>query len=99
MIEDRPGDADFNRDRRIAHNGTFNANPVSAAAGIAALEIVAKEPINDTANARAAQLKDGLNETLGRLEIPGYVSGIASLMFLRLGIEPDGDGELPRPHP
>ena len=91
MIEDRPGDPDFNRDRRIAHNGTFNANPVSAAAGIAALEIVAKEPINDTANARAAQLKDGLNETLGRLEIPGYVSGIASLMFLRLGIEPEGD--------
>ena len=93
MIEDRPGDAGFNRDRRIAHNGTFNANPVSAAAGIAALEIVAKEPINDTANARAAQLKDGLNQTLGRLEIPGYVSGIASLMFLRLGIDGDGDGD------
>ena len=93
MIEDRPGDADFNRDRRIAHNGTFNANPVSAAAGIAALEIVAKEPINDIANARAAQLKDGLNEAMGRMEIPGYVSGIASLMFLRLGIDGDGDGD------
>ena len=38
MIEGRPGDADFNRNRRIAHNGTFNANPLSAAAGIAALK-------------------------------------------------------------
>ena len=90
MIEDRPGDPDFNRDGRIAHNGTFNANPVSAAAGIAALEIVAKEPINDIANARAAQLKDGLNETLGRMEIPGSVYGVASLMFLKFDTDDHG---------
>ena len=90
MIEDRPGDPDFNRDGRIAHNGTFNANPVSAAAGIAALEIVAKEPINDIANARAAQLKDGLNETLGRMEIPGSVYGVASLMFLKFDLDDHG---------
>ena len=94
MIEDRPGDAEYNRDRRIAHNGTFNANPISAAAGIAALEIVANEPINDTANLRAAQLKDGLNDLMGRMEIPGGVTGIASLMFLRLGVDvPEGDRE------
>ena len=94
MIEDRAGDAEYNRDRRIAHNGTFNANPISAAAGIAALEIVANEPINDTANLRAAQLKDGLNDLMGRMEIPGGVTGIASLMFLRLGVDvPEGDRE------
>ena len=94
MIEDRPGDAEYNRNTRIAHNGTFNANPISAAAGIAALEIVANEPINDTANLRAAQLKDGLNDLMGRMEIPGCVTGIASLMFLRLGVEiPENDRE------
>ena len=94
MIEDRPGDAEYNRNRRIAHNGTFNANPISAAAGIAALEIVANEPINDIANARAAQLKDGLNDLMGRMEIPGCVTGIASLMFLRLGVDvPESDRE------
>ena len=91
MIEGRADDADFNRDRRIAHNGTFNANPVSAAAGIAALQIVANEPINDTANARAAQLKDGLNDLLMRMEIPGCATGITSLMFLHLGIDYEGD--------
>ena len=37
-------DAAFNRDRRIAHNGTFNANPLSAAAGIKALELVGTTP-------------------------------------------------------
>ena len=94
MIEDRPGDAEYNRNSRIAHNGTFNANPISAAAGIAALEIVANEPINDTANLRAAQLKDGLNDLMSRMEIPGGVTGIASLMFLRLGVDvPENDTE------
>ena len=93
MIEDRPGDAEYNRNTRIAHNGTFNANPISAAAGIAALEIVANEPINDIANARAAQLKDGLNDLMGRMEIPGCVSGIASLMFLKMGVDHDCDRE------
>ena len=93
MIEDRPGDADYNMNTRIAHNGTFNANPISAAAGIAALEIVANEPINDTANLRAAQIKDGLNDLMGRMEIPGCVSGIASLMFLKLGVDHECDRE------
>ena len=92
-IEGRAGDAEYNRYNRIAHNGTFNANPVSAAAGIAALEIVANEPINDTANARAEQLKSGLNEVLGRLEVPGCVTGIASLLFLRLGVDHECDRE------
>ena len=93
MIEDRPGDAEYNRNTRIAHNGTFNANPISATAGIAALEIVANEPINDTANLRAAQLKDGLNDLMGRMEIPGCVSGIASLTFLKLGVDHECDNE------
>ena len=97
MIEGRAGDADFNRNRRIAHNGTFNANPLSAAAGIAALKIVANEPINDTANARAAQLKDGLNDVLGRLEIPGCATGITSLLFLRLGVDHECDRGVLRP--
>ena len=91
MIEGRAGDAEYNQNTRIAHNGTFNANPVSAAAGIAALQIVANEPINDTATARAAQLKDGLNDLLMRMEIPGCATGITSLMFLHLGIDYEGD--------
>ena len=93
MIEERPGDADYNRNRRIAHNGTFNANPLSAAAGIKALELVATTPINDTADARALQLKRGLNDLLGRMEIPGCATGITSLMFLQLGVDHECDNE------
>ncbi|MCH8871009.1 MAG: aminotransferase class III-fold pyridoxal phosphate-dependent enzyme [Chloroflexi bacterium] len=87
-------DPEFNRNRRIAHNGTFNANPLAAAAGVKMLQIVRDEPINETADARAQQLKDGLNDLLGHQEIPGCVSGVASLQFLRLGVDHDCDKEI-----
>jgi glutamate-1-semialdehyde 2,1-aminomutase len=46
------GDAAWSRDHKIRHNGTFNAAPLSAAAGITTLELVASgEP-----GARAAEL-------------------------------------------
>lgn len=38
-LEFRPDDAEWNRYHRINHPGTFNANPLSAAAGIAMLQI------------------------------------------------------------
>ena len=93
MIEDHPGDAEYNRYRRIAHNGTFNANPLSAAAGIKCLEILASTPVNDTADARALRLKNGLNDLLTKMEIPGCATGISSLMFLRLGADHECDKE------
>ena len=93
MIEAREGDAEFNRYRRISHNGTFNANPLSAAAGIKCLELVGTTPVNETADARAKQLNEGLNDLLMRMEIPGCCTGIASLMFLRLGVEHECDRE------
>jgi glutamate-1-semialdehyde 2,1-aminomutase len=49
---------------KIQHPGTFNANPVSAAAGIAALSTLDETGAPDTANATAARLRDGINEML-----------------------------------
>ncbi|MEO1020290.1 MAG: aminotransferase class III-fold pyridoxal phosphate-dependent enzyme, partial [Pseudomonadota bacterium] len=46
---------------KIGHPGTFNANPVSAAAGVAALTIVAEDDPHSVANARASELRAGLN--------------------------------------
>lgn len=83
------GDADYNQNRRIAHNGTFNANPLSAVAGIKALELVADTPVNATADAMGQRLKDGINDLLTKIEIPGCATGVSSLIFLRLGVEPD----------
>ena len=49
---------------KISHQGTFNANPVSAAAGIATLEIVAETNVCDRANEYATELRDALRKTL-----------------------------------
>ena len=75
--------------RRVAHNGTFNANPLSAVAGIRALELVQTSDVNERAAAMGERLKSGINETLTKLEIPGCATGINSLIFLRLNVDED----------
>ena len=76
---------------KIAHPGTFNANPISAAAGSTALEIVKNEPIGETADARARQLKDGLNEMLTKAEMPGTAYGVSSVVNVLLGSDEECD--------
>ncbi|HVZ08428.1 aspartate aminotransferase family protein [Rhodopila sp.] len=49
---------------KIYHPGTFNANPVSAAAGIATLETLQNTDANDRANAFGAELRRKMNEVL-----------------------------------
>ena len=93
MIEPT-GDPQWDRERRIAHNGTFNANPLSAVAGIAALELVRDEAINEKATAAGNKLKEGLNSILSKLEIPGCASGVNSLIHLKLGSDHDCNGEI-----
>jgi glutamate-1-semialdehyde 2,1-aminomutase len=87
-------DPEYNHSRRIAHNGTFNANPLSAAAGTKALELVATTPVIETANAMASRLKDGLNDLFSKMEVPGCASGVASNVFLRLGVDHECDKEV-----
>ena len=79
---------------RIAHPGTYNANPVSAAAGIAALDLVANEPINERADAMAARLKRGLTDAMSKLEVNGHVHGLASIVHLALGVECECGGDI-----
>ena len=71
----------------IYHPGTFNANPLSAAAGATALDIVRTTNVNEIAAQRGQQLVSGLNGVLSKLEIPGLAYGNDSLVHFRLGIE------------
>jgi glutamate-1-semialdehyde 2,1-aminomutase len=59
-LEFRPGRP------KMKHPGTFNANPLSAAAGIAALRIVATGEPCQKANAAGRRLRRGLNEMFAR---------------------------------
>ena len=81
----------------IGHPGTFNANPLSAAAGVAALEFVEREPITETADALADQLKAGINDVLQRMEIPGGAYSVSSIVHVSLGREVDTSDEFATP--
>ncbi len=63
---------------RIQHQGTYNANPLSAAAGVAALEIIAEGDACERANAYAAALRPRLNEVLEDQRVPWAVYGTFS---------------------
>ena len=81
MIAHR-GDPEWDNQRRVYHPGTFNANPLSAVAGAACLEIIASQPINQQADSMAERLKSGLNDIFGRMEISGHAHGIASMIHV-----------------
>ena len=73
--------------KRFVHPGTFNANPVSAVAGIAALEIIESEPITEMADVAADRLKLGLRDALAKQEVTGHVHGVSSIVHVALGVE------------
>ncbi len=90
-------DADWNRDQKIRHNGTFNANPLSAAAGVAMLEQVASGEPGARASALCQQLIAGMNAVLRERELAGWaVYGDASIFHLIAGSKLEfAPGELP----
>ncbi len=72
---------------RVPHPGTFNANPLSAAAGSSALAIVATGEPQRQADALCRTLVRGLNRTLREESVPGCAYGHASMFHLALGAE------------
>lgn len=63
---------------KIPHQGTFNANPLSAAAGVAALTIVGETDACERANRIAAKLRDDIERTLVDLRSNWVVYGTFS---------------------
>jgi glutamate-1-semialdehyde 2,1-aminomutase len=65
-------------EEKISHPGTFNANPLSAAAGTAALGIVAETDACARAAERAAELRQALNEAFEADGVPWAAYGTSS---------------------
>jgi len=82
LFELRDDDAEWTRFGRIPHPGTFNANPLSAAAGTACLEIVKDPAIQRRAKATADTLRAGLTEALARRGVEGSATGESSFVNL-----------------
>lgn len=78
---------------KIGHQGTFNANPLCAAAGVAALSLVESGDACARAEATAEQLRTGLRRILVEEGVPWGVFGEASTFIIfpnpaRLPIDP-----------
>ncbi len=75
---------------KIGHQGTHNANPVSAAAGIAALEIIGSTDVCVRAAAASALVRDAFNAVIAREGLPWAVYGTSSgfHFFLNAGKRP-----------
>ncbi len=92
-IATKPDPAE-NRRSKIAHAGTFNANPLSAAAGVAMLAAVADGEAIRVANRQAARLRHGMNEVLAREKIAWKIYGEHSDWKIFFGAEaPPRDGD------
>ena len=85
MLEIRAEDIDWNARQRVAHQGTFNANPVSAAAGVTALRLIAQGGEVERADANAGALVRGLNGALDQASVPGSAWAVSSMWHLNLG--------------
>lgn len=75
---------------KVPHGGTYNANPVTMAAGRAAMELMTPEAFEHLERL-GARLRAGLLDCLRAAGRPGQVKGEASLALLSLSDRPFGD--------
>jgi glutamate-1-semialdehyde 2,1-aminomutase len=81
-------DAEWSRYQMVPHPGTYNANPLAAAAGIAALKRIATGEPTKQAQEMADMLITGINDMLARRGVPGCAYGRASIFKTFIGTEP-----------
>jgi glutamate-1-semialdehyde 2,1-aminomutase len=95
FLELREGDPEWNSKQRVSHQGTFNANPASAAAGLAALQIIEDGEACRRADAFGSDLVSALNAYFREDSVAGSVWAVSSMWHLNLGYEapiPSGTG-------
>ena len=78
---------------KIGHQGTFNSNPLCAAAAVATLSIIEREDVCAKAERTAAEIRSGLRRVLVEEQTPWGVYGDASSFLIfqnpnRLPIDP-----------
>ncbi len=90
-------DPRWNRSQRVAQNGTYNSNPLSAAAGIAVLSQIADGKLHETANARGAELRAALNRVFRRAGVPCVAYGDVSIFHISLEGQPQSGAKPKNP--
>ena len=95
-FKDEPG---WNGKRRVPQAGTYNANPLAAAAGYACLSKISDSSIHDHCDHLATNLRSGLNQVLNKHGAQGFAWGESSVFHIALdqscSNRPDGDLHTP----
>jgi glutamate-1-semialdehyde 2,1-aminomutase len=78
--------------RRVQHYGTFNASPVSAAAGIATLRQVENGDVCKKADTYAAKLRLSLNDLFRSENLPWGAYGFSSVFHILTSDAEHGEG-------
>jgi glutamate-1-semialdehyde 2,1-aminomutase len=74
--------------RRISHPGTFNANPLSAAAGNACLGLILEGKVHPEINRKGEYLRKGLNDVIEDNGVNGLAWGTTdSIIYVGIGID------------
>lgn len=76
--------------RRVVHTGTFNGNPLAAAAGIATLDRIADGGIGRAAEAAAQALVASVNAAAVRRAVDVRLFAQSSIFHVVFGVETDG---------
>ncbi len=80
-------DPEWMAKKKVIHPGTYNANPLAAAAGAAALKKCANPAVQAHCDNLAAQLRAGMNAILVEEGVPGAVWGESSAFHVMVGTE------------
>jgi glutamate-1-semialdehyde 2,1-aminomutase len=81
-FKDEPG---WNAKRKVIHQGTYNANPLSAAAGLTCLQKCGNPDVQRHCDDMASRLRIGLNTVLENHGINGCAWGEASAFHIIVG--------------
>lgn len=85
---EKKDDPAWDRGERIAHPGTYNANPISAAAGVAVLAHIADGRVHGRINELGMRLRQGLQAVFDRHDIGAVVYGETSYWHVSLTGQP-----------
>jgi glutamate-1-semialdehyde 2,1-aminomutase len=94
LLAIKAGEAERNRHRRIYHPGTWNANPLSAAAGIAMLRMVADGEAQKRAEQSARAIAMGVNGKIEERGIEARMHNASSVIHMFVGKAQKWDGGL-----
>ncbi|MGI8643560.1 MAG: aspartate aminotransferase family protein [Thermomicrobiales bacterium] len=78
-------DPAWNMSQKVRHPGTYNANPLTAAAGLACLALCADPAVQQQCDEMAKMARVGLNKLFARRNVRGFVWGESSTFHIALG--------------